>query len=48
MHTYLNYSMEDINRMYPYERDIYLLMFKNDKEKERKRLEQKRHRYGKL
>ena len=48
MHTYLKYSVEDIYNMYPYEREIYMLMFKNDKEKERKALEKRRGTYGKL
>ena len=49
MHTYMNYSIEDINNMYPYEREIFMLMYKNDKEKERKELEsRKRGIHGKL
>lgn len=44
MHTYMNYSIEDINNMYPYEREIFMLMYKNDKEKEKKELES--HRRG--
>lgn len=49
MHTYLKYSVEDIYKMYPYERDLYLLMYKNDKEKEREELEKhKRGINGKL
>lgn len=48
MHTYLNYSMEDIENMYPYEREIFLLMYKNDKEKEQKELEKRRTNRGKL
>ena len=48
MHTYLNYSMEDIENMYPYEREIFLLMYKNDKERERKELEKKRANHAKL
>lgn len=38
----MNYSIEDINDMYPYEREIFMLMYKNDKEKERKYLESER------
>ena len=45
LHTYLNYSIEDIENMYPYEREIYMLLFKNDKEREKRELERKR-RYG--
>lgn len=49
LHTYLNYSVEDIYNMYPYERELYLLMFKNDKEKEKQEMEKrKRDRHGKL
>lgn len=49
MHTYLNYSIEDIYAMYPYEREIFMLMFKNDKEKEKKAIEaNRRGRNGKL
>lgn len=49
MHTYMNYSIEDINNMYPYEREIFMLMFKNDKEKEKKLAEERNKRYhGKL
>ena len=48
MHTYLKYSIEDIYNMYPYEREIFMLMYKNDKEKERRELEKRRGRYGKL
>lgn len=49
MHTYMNYSIEDINNMYPYEREIFMLMYKNDKEKERKQLEERRRGlHGKL
>ena len=50
MHTYLNYTIEDINNMYPYEREIFMLMYKNDKEKEQKAIEAKRrgNHYGKL
>ena len=42
MHTYLNYSLEDIYNMYPYEREIFMLMYKNDKEKERKQIEERK------
>lgn len=48
MHTYLNYSVEDIEKMYPYEREILLLMYKNDKEKEKQELEKRRMQHGKL
>ncbi len=49
MHTYLKYSIEDIYNMYPYEREILMLMFKNDKEKEQKKMESmKRGKHGKL
>lgn len=48
MHTYLKYSLEDIYNMYPYEREIFMLMYKNDKERERKEMEKRRGRYGKL
>lgn len=49
MHTYLNYSVEDIYKMYPYEREIFLLMYKNDKDKEKEALEKrKREHNGKL
>lgn len=50
LHTYLNYSIEDIYKMYPYERDLYMLMYKNDKEKERAELEKHKrgNNYGKL
>ena len=49
MHTYLNYSVEDIYKMYPYERELFLLMYKNDKEKEKEALEKrKREHNGKL
>ena len=48
MHTYMNYSIEDINNMYPYEREIYMLLYKNDKEKERKELEQRKRNHGKF
>lgn len=44
MHTYMKYSIEDINQMYPYEREIFMLMYKNDKEKEKKELEAKRRK----
>ena len=44
MHTYMNYSIEDINNMYPYEREIYMLLYKNDKEKEKKELESRKTR----
>ena len=45
----MNYSLEDINNMYPYERELYMLMFKNDKEKEQKEMEsRKRGMHGKL
>ena len=44
MHTYLHYSLDDIYNMYPYEREIFMLMYKNDKEKERKALEE--HKRG--
>lgn len=39
MHTYMNYSLEDINNMYPYEREIFMLLYKNDKDKQKKELE---------
>ena len=45
MHTYLNYSLEDINNMYPYEREIFMLMYKNDKEKEKRAIEERRKKY---
>ena len=45
MHTYMNYTIEDINNMYPYEREIFMLMYKNDKEKEKKELEKRRSKY---
>lgn len=45
MHTYMNYTYEDINNMYPYEREVLLLMFKRDKEKEQKAIEEQRKRY---
>lgn len=49
MHTYLNYSLEDIYKMYPYERELLMLMYKNDKEKEKQELEKhKRNHNGKL
>lgn len=49
MHTYLKYTIEDIYNMYPYEREIFMLMYKNDKEKEQKKIEEmRRNRYGKL
>ena len=44
----MNYSIEDINNMYPYEREIYMLLYKNDKEKERKELEQRKRNHGKF
>ena len=45
----MNYSLEDINGMYPYERELFMLMFKNDKEKEQKEIEsRKRGFHGKL
>lgn len=49
MHTYMKYTVEDIEKMYPYEREIYMLMYKNDKEKQQKELESKRRGFnGKL
>lgn len=49
MHTIMNYTLEDIYNMYPYERDIFILMYKRDKEKEQQRLEKQRQiKNGKL
>lgn len=47
LHTRLKFSLEDILAMYPYERDIYLLMYKNEKEEEQRQLERVK-RNGKL
>ena len=45
----MKYTVEDIEKMYPYEREIYMLMYKNDKEKQQKELESKRRGFnGKL
>lgn len=48
MHTTLKYNMDDIYNMYPFERDIFLLMYKNDKEAERKKINEQRAKHGKL
>lgn len=48
MHTYLNYNHVDVYNMYPFERDIFLLMYKNDKEMERKKMNEQRAKHGKL
>ena len=49
MHTKMNYSLEDIFNMYPYERDIFILMSTRDMEKEIQRAEKTKGRFhGKL
>lgn len=44
LHNYMNFSLEDIYNMYPYEKELYMLMHKRDKEEEKAKMEEQKQK----